>query len=205
MPELKLHDARVQAAMQLVDRSGFLPVERRHDAGLDEPIGIGFEQTTSQPSLIAWMLQELHLKPGMKVLEVGTGCGYQTALLSQLGVRVFSIEIVEPLAREAAKTLARLGLPDVQLRIGDGYAGWPEAAPFDAIVVAAGAAKVPAPLVEQLAPGGCLLMPVGTPDAMELTRVTRSRTGEVKTEGMLAVRFVPLTGIGANADRDQSL
>ena len=205
MHELNLHDTRVHAAMQLVDRREFLPAERRRNARVDAPIGIGFEQTTSQPTLIAWMLEQLRLKPGMKVLEVGTGCGYQTALLSQLGAEVYSVEIVAPLAEQAAQTLARLETPHVHLRTGDGYAGWPEAAPFDAIIVAAGAAKVPQPLVEQLAPGGRLLMPKGVGEQMTLVLVTRAPGGEVHTEELLPVRFVPLTGAPAEADRLQSL
>lgn len=205
MHELNLHDTRVHAAMQLVDRRHFLPPERRRDARVDAPIGIGFEQTTSQPTLIAWMLEQLRLTPGMKVLEVGTGCGYQTALLSQLGAEVYSVEIVAPLAEQAAQTLARLETPHVHLRTGDGYAGWPEAAPFDAIIVAAGAAKVPQPLVEQLAPGGRLLMPKGVGEQMTLVLVTRAPGGEVHTEELLPVRFVPLTGAPAEADRLQSL
>jgi protein-L-isoaspartate(D-aspartate) O-methyltransferase len=190
--------------MALVDRREFLPSGRRGAASIDAPIGIGFEQTTSQPSLIAWMLEQLRLKPGMKVLEVGTGCGYQTALLSQLGVQVYSIEIVQPLGEQAAQTLARLEVPNVHLRIGDGYAGWPEVAPFDAIIVAAGAAKVPSPLLEQLAPGGRLLMPVGEAEHMELVLVARSASGELKSEQILPVRFVPLTGERADADRSSA-
>jgi protein-L-isoaspartate(D-aspartate) O-methyltransferase len=201
MHELNLTDARVEAAMQLVDRREFLQAERRKDAGVDAPVGIGFEQTTSQPSLIAWMLERLELRPGMRVLEVGTGCGYVTALISQLGAEVFSIEIVAPLAARAAETLERLEVPHVHLRAGDGAAGWPEAAPFDAIVVAAGAPRVPPALVEQLAKGGRLLMPVGTPDSMELLLISRDADGALHEEKTLAVRFVPLTGAAADADR----
>jgi protein-L-isoaspartate(D-aspartate) O-methyltransferase len=200
MHELNLTDPRVAAAMQLVDRREFLRPERQRDAGLDAPVGIGFEQTTSQPSLIAWMLEQLRLRPGSKVLEVGTGCGYQTALLSQLGARVFSVEIVAPLADEARATLERLGVPNVEVRSGDGYAGWPEAAPFDAIIVAAGAAKVPQPLLDQLAVGGRLLMPVGSEEDMHLILAVRE-PGGVVTRSLLPVRFVPLTGPKASADR----
>jgi protein-L-isoaspartate(D-aspartate) O-methyltransferase len=203
MHELNLKDFRVRAAMQLVDRRDFLAAERRREAGVNAPLDIGFGQTTSQPTLIAFMLEQLHLTPRMKVLEVGTGCGYQTALLSQLGAEVYSVEIVEPLARQAAETLSRLETPNLHLRTGDGYAGWPEAAPFDAIIVAAGAAKVPQPLIEQLAPGGRLLMPIGVGEKMELELVTRTPGGEVRTEKILPVRFVPLTGAPAEADRAQ--
>ncbi|MFO0596497.1 MAG: protein-L-isoaspartate O-methyltransferase [Myxococcaceae bacterium] len=197
MHDLNLTDARVKAAMQLVDRRDFLPPARRGDAGVDAPIGIGYAQTTSQPSLIGWMIEQLHVRPGARVLEVGTGCGYQTAVLAQLGAEVFSVEIVEPLGKQAAQTLARLEVPNVHLRIGDGYAGWPEAAPFDAIIVAAGAAKIPRPLIDQLAPGGRLLMPIGNDEHMDLVLATRE-----KTEKVLPVRFVPLTGELAEADRD---
>lgn len=201
MHELNLTDPRVQAAMQLVDRKAFLEPERKQHAGTDAPISIGYEQTTSQPSLVAWMLEQLQVRPRMRVLEVGTGCGYVTALLSQLGAEVFSVEILAPLSERAGRTLARLEVPNVHLRVGDGYAGWPEEAPFDAIIVAAGAAKVPQPLIDQLAPRGRLLMPVGTGDSMELVMVERDAGGVVRSRSLMPVRFVPLTGAPADADR----
>lgn len=201
MQELNLTNPQVQAAMQLVDRKAFLDDEHKRLSRDDAPVGIGYDQTTSQPSLIGWMLEQLALRPRMRVLEVGTGCGYVTALLSQLGTHVFSVEILAPLSERAERTLKRLKVPNVHLRVGDGYAGWPEEAPFDAIIVAAGAAKVPQPLIDQLAPGGKLLMPVGPPDAMELVLVERQLSGEVTSRSLLPVRFVPLTGAPADADR----
>lgn len=189
--------------MQLVDRREFLEPERRKFASNDAPIAIGYEQTTSQPSLVAWMLEQLAIRPRMRVLEVGTGCGYVTALLSQLGAQVFSVEILAPLSERAAQTLKRLEVPNVQLRVGDGYAGWAEHAPYDAIIVTAGAARVPQPLIDQLARGGKLLAPIGTPDAMELMLVERDRAGVISERAILPVRFVPLTGVAAEADRSR--
>lgn len=135
------------------------------------------------------------------MLEVGTGCGYQTALLAKLCAEVYSIDIIEPLVREAAGRLEGLGSRNVHLRAGDGYGGWPEAAPFDGIVVAAGASAVPAPLVAQLAVGGRLIIPVGQPDDMQLLRLTKQSSEVVSTERLIAVRFVPLTGPAAERDR----
>lgn len=201
MKELTLTDQRVEAAMQLVDRREFLLPERRRDAELDAPLGIGFEQTTSQPSLIGWMLERLAITPGRRVLEVGTGCGYVTALLSQLGAQVFSLEIVAPLAERASETLRRLEVPNVTVRAGDGNVGWPEESPFDAILVSAGAPRVPQALIDQLARGGRLLMPVGTPDSMELVLITRGLDGTLREEKTLPVRFVPLTGGTAELNR----
>jgi protein-L-isoaspartate(D-aspartate) O-methyltransferase len=144
------------------------------------------------------MLQALRLEPGAKVLEVGTGCGYQTALLAELGCEVYSIEVVEPLSARAQRRLTRQGY-EVHLRVGDGYLGWPEEAPYDAIVVCASAPRIPAPLVEQLRPGGGLVIPVG--EALE--RVTKTDDGQACLEHLLPVTFVPLTGALAARDRDE--
>lgn len=197
----QLTDARVAHALALVARRDFLSDDARPHADRDVPLAIGHGQTTSQPSLIAWMLDQLQVRPGHKVLEVGTGCGYQTALLSQLGARVFSVDIVAPLAAEAAARLRALDVPHVQVRAGDGYLGWPEEAPFDRIIVAAGASRVPQPLLDQLAPRGRLIIPVGSAEAMQLRLVTRDAHGALQTEALLPVRFVPLTGAPAEADR----
>ncbi len=180
--------------MAAIPRTAFLRPNQRDQADEDRPLDIGDGQTTSQPSLIAWTLEQLELKPGSRVLEVGTGCGYQTALLARLASEVFSIEIIENLAVGAAENLGLLGITNVHLRAGDGYAGWPEAAPFDAIVVAAGAPSLPPPLVEQLAPGGRLIIPVGEREDMSLLLVNKLPSGEVLQQRSLSVRFVPLTG-----------
>lgn len=198
---LHLSDPRVGFAFTLVNRADFLDDDLKRLAGRDTPLSIGYGQTTSQPSLVAWMLDQLQVRPGLKVLEVGTGCGYQTALLSQLGGRVYSVDIVEPLATAAAERLAALGVPNVEVRAGDGYLGWPEEAPFDRIIVGAGATKVPQPLLEQLAPNGRLIIPIGRDDDMKLLLVARDAKGAVRTEELLPVRFVPLTGAPADADR----
>jgi protein-L-isoaspartate(D-aspartate) O-methyltransferase len=198
---LRIIDPRVQAAVKAVPRVSFLSADQRPFCDEDRPIDIGHGQTTSQPSLIAWMVQALALRPGAKVLEVGTGCGYQTVLLAELGAEVYSVEIVGPLAARAAQTLDALGYRDVHLRVGDGYEGWPEAAPFAGIVVSAGAPRVPAPLLEQLAPGGRLVIPVGRGDDMHLRLYQRDAAGDLSFETALAVRFVPLTGPRADADR----
>jgi len=199
--ELLITDPRVRLAVASFNRADFLRPDQRPYADEDRPLDIGEGQTTSQPSLIAWTLEQLDLKPGARALEVGTGCGYQTALLSKLCAQVYSVDIIEPLVVGAAETLGRLGVTNVHLRAADGYLGWPEAAPFDAIVVSAGAIGVPPPLMEQLAPGGTLIIPVGAPDDMSLLRLRKSKDGLVSRERLLAVRFVPLLGPNAEQDR----
>jgi protein-L-isoaspartate(D-aspartate) O-methyltransferase len=194
MSDLFITDPRVRAAVQSVPRSAFLPPSIRYLAGEDRPLDIGEGQTASQPSLIAWTLDQLHLKPGARALEVGTGSGWQTALLSKLCSEVYSIDIIESLVLGAAQSLGDFGITNVHLRVGDGYEGWPEAAPFDGIVVSAGAPHLPQPLVDQLAPGGRMLIPLGEPDSTWLMMVKKSPTGVVTQERTLAVRFVPLTG-----------
>jgi protein-L-isoaspartate(D-aspartate) O-methyltransferase len=201
MTSLRISDARVRAAVQAVPRAPFLTSDQRPFVADDRPIDIGHGQTTSQPSLIAWMVQALALRPGAKVLEVGTGCGYQTALLAALEADVYSVEIVPELAARAAQTLEAVGVSGVHLRTGDGYQGWPEVAPFAGIVVSAGAPRVPRPLLEQLAPGGRLIIPVGRGDDMRLRLYQRDTAGDWSFETVLAVRFVPLTGPSAEADR----
>ncbi len=187
-----IDDARVLAAMRAVPRHEFVPSDMSARAYDDTPLPIGHEQTISQPYIVALMTELAAIRPGAKVLEVGTGSGYQAAVLAELAKDVYSIEIVEPLARRAAETLRRLGYGRVHLRTGDGYRGWPDAAPFDAVIVTAAPGKVPAPLLEQLAPGGRLVIPVGTREQMlEVHR--RTRTG-VEVERTVPVRFVPMTG-----------
>lgn len=194
MSDLFITDPRVRAAVQAVPRAAFLRPSHRPLAGEDRPLDIGEGQTTSQPSLIAWTLDQLRLKPGARALEVGTGSGYQTALLAKLCSEVYSIDIIESLVVNAAEALGDFGITNAHLRVGDGYDGWPEAAPFDGIVVSAGAPHLPQPLVDQLAPGGRMIIPLGEPDSTWLIIVKKSPTGEVTQEKTLAVRFVPLTG-----------
>jgi protein-L-isoaspartate(D-aspartate) O-methyltransferase len=186
-----VRDPRVLRAMRAVPRHRFVPQSEQRFAYDDRPLPIGHRQTISQPYIVAFMSELAAVKPGDTVLEVGTGSGYQAAVLAEMGVKVFSIEIVEPLAKRAKKTLGELGY-DVKVRHGDGYAGWPEHAPFDAIVVTAAPPKIPAPLKEQLRIGGRLVIPVGK-YFQSLVVVTRTQKG-FREEEVLPVRFVPMTG-----------
>lgn len=187
-----VRDARVLAAMRKVERHLFVPPEMLAQAYDDHPLPIGYGQTISQPYIVAFMTEALGLRGGETVLEVGTGCGYQAAVLSELAARVYTIEIVAPLAGEARGRLARLGYANVEVRAGDGYRGWSEAAPFDAILVTAAAPRVPAPLKEQLRDGGRLILPVGD-EEQDLVVVTRRGTG-FDERRVMPVRFVPMTG-----------
>jgi len=191
-----VRDPRVLAAMRAVPRHEFVPAILRHLAYGDNPLTIGHGQTISQPYIVAKMTELAALKPSDRVLEVGTGSGYQAAVLAALVKEVCTIEIVAPLAEEARERLKRLGYANVEVRIGDGYAGWPEKAPFDAIVVTAGATHIPPPLVEQLKPGGRMVIPVGESSYdQELKVLRRGKTPkDIKVETIMPVRFVPLTG-----------
>lgn len=182
----------VLRAMRKVPRHAFVPKSQQMQSYEDRPLPIGHRQTISQPYIVALMSELADVGPGDTVLEVGTGSGYQAAVLAELGAKVFSIEIVEPLAKRAATTLEELGYDDVEVRHGDGYAGWPEHAPFDAVVVTAAPPKIPAPLKEQLKVGGRLVIPVGK-YFQSLKVVTRTRKGFRERE-VLPVRFVPMTG-----------
>jgi protein-L-isoaspartate(D-aspartate) O-methyltransferase len=190
-----IHDPQVLAAMRRVPRHELVPVGLRARAYEDNALAIGYEQTISQPYVVAAMTEAAHVRPGKRVLEIGTGSGYQTAVLAELGADVYSIEIVEPLGKRAAADLARLGYAKVHLRIGDGYRGWPEAAPFDAIVVTAAPPEVPQPLVDQLVVGGRMVIPVGKDDQV-LKVITRTAAG-TKSETLFDVKFVPMTGSAA--------
>jgi len=198
---LGVKDERVTRAMEKVRRADFLPESVRDEEYQDRPLPIGYGQTTSQPSLIAMMVDALKLQPGCNVLEVGTGSGYQTALLAELCAKVASIEIVAPLAERARTRLRELGYRNVDVKAGDGYLGWPEHAPFDGIVVSAGAPKVPPPLVKQLKIGGRMIIPVGQGDSLRLQILTKRADGSYATEDSLPVSFVPLTGDHADRDR----
>ena len=187
-----VRDARVLDALRRVPRHEFVPASERVSAYGDHPVPIGCGQTISQPYIVAFMTEQLGLTGGEKVLEVGTGAGYQTAVLAEIAAQVYTLEIVPSLADEARVRLARLGYRNVHARQGDGYAGWPEAAPFDAIMVTAAAPYVPEPLRLQLKAGGRLIVPVGD-EYQELLLVTRK--GERWHESrVLPVRFVPMTG-----------
>lgn len=186
-----VRDERVLAAMRRVPRHEFVPPEWRALAYLDRPLPIGHHQTISQPSLVARMTELAGLEADSRVLEVGTGSGYQAAILAELAGEVYSIEIIGALAEQAAATLARLGYDSIQLRHGDGYLGWPEASPFDAIVVTAAANEVPAPLLEQLAPGGRLVIPVG--DWVQELEVHERTAEGIVSRRIFPVQFVPLT------------
>jgi protein-L-isoaspartate(D-aspartate) O-methyltransferase len=183
---------RVLAAMAKVPREEFVPPDSRAASYEDGPLPIGYSQTISQPYIVAFMTEQLRPQPGDRVLEIGTGSGYQAAILSELVSDVYSIEIVEPLAKNAEATLQRLGYKNVHVKTGDGYKGWPETAPFDAIIVTCAPDKVPQPLVDQLKDGGRMVIPVGDRFAQELYLLEK-KNGQLKQSATLPVRFVPMT------------
>ena len=186
-------DARVKEAMLKVPRHLFVPASIADRAYDNIPLPIGYEQTISQPYVVALMTDLLAVSKEHRVLEIGTGSGYQAAVLSELAQSVYTIEIVPALAKEARERLARLGYRNVEVRTGDGYKGWPELAPFDAIMVTAGADEVPAPLVEQLKPGGRMVIPLGPASLMRLTLIEKTLDGRTKSREIIPVRFVPFT------------
>jgi protein-L-isoaspartate(D-aspartate) O-methyltransferase len=188
----EIRDPRILAALGKVPRERFVPEAQRARAYEDSALPIGLDQTISQPFVVAFMSEALRLEGGEKVLEVGTGSGYQAAVLAELAREVYSIEILEPLARRAEAVLTELGYDSVHVRVGDGYRGWPEEAPFDAIIVTAAPDHVPQPLVDQLAVGGRMVLPVGGAD-QELRLIERTPAG-VTERRLLPVRFVPMTG-----------
>ncbi len=185
----------VREALRTVPRERFVPVEQRRRAYLNRPLPIGHGQTISQPLIVALMTEMLGIGPGDRVLELGTGSGYQAAVLDAFGAKVFSIEIVSPLGKQARATLDEVGHGDVRTQIGDGYFGWPDEAPFDAIIVTAASDHIPPPLIRQLKPGGRMVIPVGSRYATQtLILVTRDMEGAVTTREIIPVTFVPLTG-----------
>ncbi len=183
----------VRAAMARVERHRFVPASERERAYGNYPLPIGAGQTISQPYIVALSTDLIDPQPGQTVLEIGTGSGYQAAVLAEIVGQVYSVELIEDLGRSAAKRLAAAGYANVEVRIGDGYAGWPEKAPFDGIVVTAAAPQVPPALVDQLKPGGRMVIPVGASHAaQELLVLTKRADGGVDQRRVLPVRFVPL-------------
>lgn len=186
-------DPRVLAAMRATPRHLFVPPELRSQAYGDHPLPIGHGQTISQPYIVAAMTELLDIRPESKVLEIGTGSGYQTAVAARLASHVYSIEIVPELARAASALLAKLGIRNVTVREGDGYQGWPEHAPFDRIIVTAAPPEIPAKLIEQLKAGGKMVIPVGkSPLDQELLVVDKLPDGKIRQRSVFPVRFVPM-------------
>jgi protein-L-isoaspartate(D-aspartate) O-methyltransferase len=188
-------NAAVLEAMRRVRRHAFVPAAQRSLAYDNRPLPIGFGQTISQPYIVALMTDLLRLAPRARALEIGTGSGYQAAVLAELGHQVYTIEIVSDLAEQAATRLSALGYDAVHIRRGDGYYGWPEAAPFDGIVVTAAAPQIPPPLLEQLKPGGRMVIPIGAAFLVQqLMLIEKLADGSIRTEALLPVAFVPLVG-----------
>jgi protein-L-isoaspartate(D-aspartate) O-methyltransferase len=189
----KLSDS-VLRAMRTVPRHRFVPPGLAGEAYRNHPLPIGLGQTISQPFIVALMTELLDPRPDMRVLEIGTGSGYQAAVLAECVAKVYTVEIVAPLGERARETLKELGYKNVEVRIGDGYKGWPEAAPFDAIMVTAAPDHIPQPLIDQLAPKGRMVIPVGSRYGnQELLIITKDADGRAVTRRTIAVRFVPLT------------
>ena len=197
-PDRGITDARVLAAMVAVPREEFVPENVRAEAYDDTALPIGEGQTISQPYIVAFMTEQLQLREGDRVLEVGTGCGYQAAVLARLVREVFSMEIVEALAARAREDLRRLGFANVTVRAGDGHGGWAEEEPFDAVLVACAPDKVPARLILQLKEGGRMVIPVGPREHQQIYLLQKEQ-GELREQAILPVRFVPMTG-GSNAE-----
>ena len=186
-----IKDERVLAAMAKVPREEFVPLNTRAEAYEDGALPIGYDQTISQPYIVAFMTEQVRPKPTDRVLEIGSGSGYQAAILAELVTDVCTVEIVEPLAKSAEATMQRLGYKNVHIRVGDGYKGWPEKAPFDAIIVTCAPQNVPQPLVDQLKDGGRMVIPVGERFAQELYLLEK-KNGRLKESVTLPVRFVPM-------------
>jgi protein-L-isoaspartate(D-aspartate) O-methyltransferase len=188
-------DPRVMQVMARVPRHEFVPAEEKPNAYENRPLPIGYGQTISQPYIVAIMTDMLNLKPDSKVLELGTGSGYQAAILGELAGEVYTIEIVEPLGLSAKERLQRLGYDNVTTKVGDGYYGWEEHAPFDAIIVTAAASHIPPPLIKQLKPGGRMVVPVGSRFmTQQLLRVDKGLDNKVVSKQIMPVLFVPVTG-----------
>jgi len=187
-----IRDADVLEAMRTVPRHLFVPINLKRSAYTDQPLPIGHNQTISQPYIVAYMTESLQLKKNEKVLEIGTGSGYQAAVLGEIVDSVYTIEIVEPLLKSAEKKLDKLGYKNIFCKVGDGYLGWPEASPFDAIIITAAPPRIPEPLIDQLKEGGRMILPVGE-WYQELVLITK-KNGKISKKKLLPVRFVPMTG-----------
>jgi protein-L-isoaspartate(D-aspartate) O-methyltransferase len=188
-------DARVMAVMNTVARHKFVPSDTESLAYLNQPLNIGFGQTISPPYIVALMTDLLALRKDDIVLEVGTGCGYQTAILSELAKQVYTVEVIGDLSEQARQRLSTMGRKNIEFRVADGYHGWSQHAPFDAIMVTAAADTIPKPLVDQLKPGGRMAIPVGTAySGQTLTLVQKDKAGSITKKRVLPVAFVPLTG-----------
>jgi protein-L-isoaspartate(D-aspartate) O-methyltransferase len=188
-----ISDPKVLEVMGRVPRHAFVPESQRRRAYADHPLPIGYGQTISQPYVVAFMTEQLRPRPTDRVLEIGTGSGYQAAVLAELVALVYTVEIVEPLARQAATVLEQLGYHNAHVRAGDGYQGWPEEAPFDVIIVTCAPERVPQPLIDQLKDGGRMIIPVGAGYDQELVLIEKEGT-ELRRRAVLPVRFVPMTG-----------
>jgi protein-L-isoaspartate(D-aspartate) O-methyltransferase len=188
-----IEDQQVIAAMLAVPREEFIPEQYRAYAYHDSPVPIGHGQTISQPYIVALMSEKLSLSTADRVLEVGTGSGYQAAVLARIAHEVYTVEIIGPLAREAEARLKRLGYDNVKVKVGDGYEGWEEYAPYDRVIVTCAPTEIPQPLVDQMKEGGIMVIPVGTEGFQYLYRV-KKYMGEAETEEVIPVSFVPLTG-----------
>ena len=188
-----ISDPATLAALRTVPRHEFLPMRLRSEAYADYPLPIGHGQTISQPFIVAFMTEAIRPQPGERILEIGAGSGYQAAILAQMGAEVYTIEIVEPLAEMARQTLERLGYKNAHVKHGDGFRGWPEHAPFDAIIVTCAPDKIPPDLVAQLRDGGRMIIPVGSGMNQELV-LLRKKGDKIEKQSVLPVRFVPMTG-----------
>ena len=185
-------------AMRNVPRHEFVPDEYRRFSYADQPLPIGEGQTISQPYIVAYMTEILQIRRGEKVLEIGTGSGYQAAILRETGAEVYSMEVIRSLAEKAKTTLARLGYTDIHLKTGDGYMGWPEYAPFDAILVTCSPSVIPIPLKQQLAEGGRMIIPVGEQGLVQYLYLLEKREGRIRQKNVLPVRFVPMVNEKGN-------
>jgi protein-L-isoaspartate(D-aspartate) O-methyltransferase len=192
-----IKDQRVLAAMKKVPREEFVPSEERASSYEDGPLQIGYDQTISQPYIVAFMTEQLRLNPSDRVLEIGTGSGYQAAILAELVADLYTIEIVKPLAKAAEAILQRLNYKNVHVKMGDGYSGWPEAAPFEAIIVTCAPEKIPRPLTDELKEGGRMIIPVGERFAQQLVLLEK-KNGQLKESVTMPVRFVPMAHSGSD-------